>query len=402
MKRTHLIFSEDALAVLDFARCQRADGSYYGTGGQCRKGKEVGPREMKILRDAAAKGNKKAQIALEVVEGRKSKEDAIKELRAINAKPAAAPAAPKEEAPKKEEPAKPAKIELSMDGLKGAPDGSEVQVGDDTYVKKDGKYFWKKADGTLGGLDYSPKEIYEEAALKGVAVKPGGGDPRSLAGRYESAKTLGEGGFAQVRRTEDGTVIKKGELGPEEVAAQKKLEGVDGVPKIKGNEGNLIEMELARGRAIMDTDLLYDGPSKASAKAADELVRLNRDMHKRGVSHGDQHDGNFFYDSATGKGGLIDFGMAKTSPVSALQEGLTLGSSGDFKSGSMLSDLAGPRSGSGPRSNAGPMLARFEQNQEAVAKQMKADGFDPAQPLDRQGISRSQAEKYIDSLYEGV
>lgn len=400
MKRTYEVFSEDALQILDFARCQRPDGSYYGTGGQCRKGKQVGARELKILEDAAKKGNKKAQIALDLVNGKKTKDEAISELKAVNSEKRAT--APKEEAPKKEEPAKPAKVELSLDGLKGAPDGSEVKVGDETFVKKDGKYYWKKADGTLGTLDYSPKELYDDAVYKGVAAKPGGGDPKSLAGRYESAKTLGEGGFAQVRRTEDGTVIKKGELGPEEVTAQKKLEGIDGIPKIKGNEGNLIEMELARGKAIMDTDLLYDGPSKASAKAADELVRLNRDMHKRGVSHGDQHDGNFFYDSATGKGGLIDFGMARTSPVSALQEGLNLGAPGDFKSGTMLADLAGPRSGGGPRSNAGPMLARFEENQQAVAKQMKADGFDPAQPLDRQGISRSQAEKYIDSLYEGV
>jgi len=400
MKRDFSTFSEDTLAILDFARCQRADGTFYGIapGKKCRKGKEVGPREMKMLRDAAAAGNEKAKAALAVLDGEKTKEQAVKELNSV-----AKPAEDKPAEPKKEEPAKPAKVELTLDGLKGAPDGSEVQVGDDTYVKKDGKYFWKKADGTLGGLDYSPKELHDEAVYKGVAAKPGGGDPKSLAGRYENAKTLGEGGFAQVRRTEDGTVIKKGELGPEEVAAQKKLEGIDGIPKIKGNEGNLIEMELARGRAIMDTELMYDGPSKASAKAADELIRLNRDMHKRGVSHGDQHDGNFFYDSATGKGGLIDFGMARTSPVSALQEGLTLGSSGDFKSGSMLSDLAGPRgSGGGPRSNAGSMLAKFEQNQEAVAKQMKADGFDPTQPLDRQGISRSQAEKYIDSLYDGV
>lgn len=34
-------FSEEALEALDFARCQRADGSFYGTSGQCRKGKET-------------------------------------------------------------------------------------------------------------------------------------------------------------------------------------------------------------------------------------------------------------------------------------------------------------------------------------------------------------------------
>lgn len=30
-------------SVIDFTRCQRADGSHYGTGGQCRKGREVDP-----------------------------------------------------------------------------------------------------------------------------------------------------------------------------------------------------------------------------------------------------------------------------------------------------------------------------------------------------------------------
>ena len=37
----HINFNEVAQAdfeVFDYARCQRPDGSYYGTGGQCRKG----------------------------------------------------------------------------------------------------------------------------------------------------------------------------------------------------------------------------------------------------------------------------------------------------------------------------------------------------------------------------
>lgn len=41
---------EDQLAyaeAYDFARCQRPDGSFYGTGGQCRKGKETGDSPAK-------------------------------------------------------------------------------------------------------------------------------------------------------------------------------------------------------------------------------------------------------------------------------------------------------------------------------------------------------------------
>jgi len=65
---------------LEFARCQRADGTFYGTSGTCRKGTPVGPKEMKALKKAAASGNKRAKAALDVAEGKKTKEQAKKEL----------------------------------------------------------------------------------------------------------------------------------------------------------------------------------------------------------------------------------------------------------------------------------------------------------------------------------
>ena len=49
----HIDFNEVAQAdfeVFDYARCQRPDGSYYGTGGQCRKGVSVGPKEKAALK----------------------------------------------------------------------------------------------------------------------------------------------------------------------------------------------------------------------------------------------------------------------------------------------------------------------------------------------------------------
>jgi len=51
-------FSDETLDFLDFARCQRADGSYYGTVGQCRKGTPVGAKEKpeKKGRKRSAKG----------------------------------------------------------------------------------------------------------------------------------------------------------------------------------------------------------------------------------------------------------------------------------------------------------------------------------------------------------
>jgi len=47
MKRDFACFREDAEAILDFARCQRADGTFYGIapGKKCRVGQEAGEKE---------------------------------------------------------------------------------------------------------------------------------------------------------------------------------------------------------------------------------------------------------------------------------------------------------------------------------------------------------------------
>ena len=61
-------FSESAQDALDFARCQRPDGSFYGTGGQCRKGSPTGAKEKeakaaKSASEAAGKTSRKEMIA---------------------------------------------------------------------------------------------------------------------------------------------------------------------------------------------------------------------------------------------------------------------------------------------------------------------------------------------------
>ena len=70
-----------ALEIFDFAqRCQRPDGSTYGTTGQCRKGTPIGPKEKAILKKAAESGNQKAKVALAVVEGKMTKAEGKKEI----------------------------------------------------------------------------------------------------------------------------------------------------------------------------------------------------------------------------------------------------------------------------------------------------------------------------------
>ena len=60
-------------ALYDFAsRCQRPDGSYYGTAGQCRKGKEVGAEEGK-----AEKKSKVTKAQAAALKAAKEEKDTI-------------------------------------------------------------------------------------------------------------------------------------------------------------------------------------------------------------------------------------------------------------------------------------------------------------------------------------
>lgn len=52
-------FSAEAQQVWDFTRCQRADGTYYGTGGKCRKGSEVSAKQKEALAKASPEQLKK-------------------------------------------------------------------------------------------------------------------------------------------------------------------------------------------------------------------------------------------------------------------------------------------------------------------------------------------------------
>ena len=43
--------------VYDFARCMRADGSFYGTRGTCKKGSAAGDKQASDAADKRAKGD---------------------------------------------------------------------------------------------------------------------------------------------------------------------------------------------------------------------------------------------------------------------------------------------------------------------------------------------------------
>jgi len=65
-------FSEEALEALDFARCQRADGSFYGTSGQCRKGKETSEKPAETPKAKPGRAEKIAKLRASVDEAKKA------------------------------------------------------------------------------------------------------------------------------------------------------------------------------------------------------------------------------------------------------------------------------------------------------------------------------------------
>lgn len=56
----------------DFTTCERPDGSKYGTGGQCRKGKEVSPEDLGVKPPKGGAGPMSSSALAEVKEAAKS------------------------------------------------------------------------------------------------------------------------------------------------------------------------------------------------------------------------------------------------------------------------------------------------------------------------------------------
>lgn len=61
--------------VFEYRRCQRPDGTIYGTSGQCKKGVEIGAKEVKTLSKPARKGTKEKRA--EALEKAKELRDTI-------------------------------------------------------------------------------------------------------------------------------------------------------------------------------------------------------------------------------------------------------------------------------------------------------------------------------------
>jgi len=302
---------------LDFTRCQRPDGSFYGTGGVCRKGTTVGAKEAK-----SKIGSKAKKLA--------------------------------------------AKARKELAAEKKAARGKSL-----------------------------PAELKQQLAALKPTNKPVEDEAAALSKRFkESKKELGEGSYGAVKETAEGTVIKQGYIGKNEIAIQQKLSDVDGVPAIVavaytskpfadrgGDRKGIVEMEKASGPSLISQQMKLDHNIKGATatKVTNEYIRLRKELHTRGVAHGDMHEGNVTWNGK--KMGVIDFGLSKNSYKAALNEAL----------GSFSTDVRASFFFDGTRRDGANMAKarRLERRVEQIRKKAGSS------------VTEKRAQQLINELYEG-
>jgi hypothetical protein len=311
--------------------------------------------------------------------------------------------------------------------LQGARTGELMRVLNEESLNN---YQRKRIEDELRGRGMSSSAIPKPA---GKAARPAqrgekagfetpqgikGYDPKKdIAG---SGKLIGQGAMGRVKLT-DGPppgVTKEGKIGEFEAAALKRLEDTGITPRLHGVvvEGQAKRVSGGLGGHVKEAsgylgmsrvagkpygDQRWKMTQEQKEKAVDEYLKVRKEIHTRGVAHNDMHGGNFFYNAQTGKGGLVDFGLAQVSPKAALVEALGTTNGRDWQANRM--DVGGYNT---------PAVKRFVSNAAKVRDKMRREhrvqiNMDIRSPMDQINtafgkMTDKDAETYLTQLYEGI
>lgn len=266
--------------VYDFTRCQRSDGSFYGTGGVCRSGVEVGPREMKALKKAAANGNERAAAALAVVEGKKSPEEAKADL----SKAAPKEAAKKEVKPKLEEKA-PAPKEAAP--KEAAPKEAAKKVDPNARPK----------EAVQKDLDAARAEMAQVKERRAKALEEGyESRADNLLDRQYELRSKVQKLEAELEVAPDKAApIKKGQFAPDKDAWRSR----------EGLESAAADWRKRQGLEDVthEHDLLHVATQSFLGRSSEDLARI---QGTKGVTPAEEILVNLVSQHAMGGGGPID------------------------------------------------------------------------------------------------
>lgn len=316
-----------------------------------------------------------------------------------------------------------------------------------------------KPSNPSGGTAYARGDADDfDKNLKTKPISLRVGDPNYDWERSKGSgsKVLGEGDFGSVLKEGGGNaVVKRGEIGKEEVAIAEKLAKhdlgpkplaaeIDGDGQEKGFKVGRLAMTLIPGEPIGNRS---PDDEIGGQKVADSFWKARADVHRLGIAHNDMHTDNLLIDS-NGKGRFVDMGLSQGFPKAALAEALGIfahptaepsrqkqkvsGADGDGDwqvmqwmgtGGAAFRNSWGAKGwesgGEETMSRLAPLLTRVANNYPAVVDQLKKDGFSSQeiQTIVVHGLrspeityqkgpwakmTDAQAMKYIDLLYQGV
>lgn len=153
------------------------------------------------------------------------------------------------------------------------------------------------------------------------------------------------GSFGRVRLTSDKKyAFKRGDISDREITSLERLTGIPGIPSlyrykkyygVHSKDGFLSpEEDWHKGSLIME-DLTGKGFETLSDLSPSQYegfdlsyLKTVKEMHLRGISHGDLHYGNVMANPVTKEVGIVDFGLAISSYRCALIEALRVIPSG--------------------------------------------------------------------------
>lgn len=399
----------EVMDALDFARCQRPNGSYYpiASGLQCRKGTKAPDDETpKSVKQKKAHGPTDTVTRMAVAY------DKLKEKKESSIKPETREKLSKLSPKQLEVLSKKKLTDSQKTALKDVKTEKATKPAKEVKSLKDAEEAgWKITRNTK---DFDPFKAFEE-----------------------TKDELGSGamGTAKLLYSPTGsTVIKKGILGENEIDAMKKLQGLSTVPDLVGaavepryrpynSDGPAMRLNVANG--ILATSRAKGDPIAAQyldkdyetrAAVADNYIRARKSIHLRGVAHNDMHAENVFYaersnafqyprdKKATMQ--VIDFGFAQLSHRAALLEALQT-TRNDFQATEFLSTY-------GPRSKGDLAVDRLKQNERGVITKLEAAGVKDSvlsgkirrsqSEIDKMfgKISEKDAEELLKELYDGI
>ena len=294
----------------------------------------------------------------------------------------------------------------------------------------------KRSYGTLPKVKAKPKV---KVAKKVVKPKVNW-DPDELLKKARSnpKNNLGGGSYGRAYLIDGDppAVLKKGQIGRNEVESLERLKGTGIAPEVLSKkyttgwtlDDNLDYLETREGSIVMTRvkgkpirDLLRDKKQfglrskpknlKTRDHMVDEYIQVRKVIHKKGIAHNDMHDENFFFDIKTNKGSVVDFGLAQINPRAALVEAIGYGTGGDDQAQFAFQRIMGKRS----RDSIPNSLKKLEDNIFDVRNELDKRGLDDLAHalldwetrtdiayLEHPDLSDNLARELIDMVYDGI